>query len=88
MPNVCLYGSLAPMYPTANLTHPIRGRANFFKAEDVIDTIYLILVEAVDRKWERRYQSIISSLMKVSMLKEILKSDVNKGSSPDRVGKQ
>lgn len=42
---------------------------NVFKAEHVIETIYFILVEAVSRKWERRYQTIISSLMKVSTLK-------------------
>jgi hypothetical protein len=42
---------------------------------DILDSIYSIVVEAVKRKKERRYQPIVSSLVRVSNLKRALQRD-------------
>lgn len=51
---------------------------HFFDAEDVIDIVYSIIVEAVKRKRERGYQAITSKLMQVSTLSRLVKNSVNK----------
>lgn len=51
---------------------------NFFDSDDVVDTIYTIIVEAVRRKKERRYQAIMSKMMQVSTIKRVVKSSINK----------
>ena len=46
---------------------------NFFEVSDIIECAYWIIVEAVKRKERGRYQATLSSLMKVSFLRETLK---------------
>jgi hypothetical protein len=50
-------------------------------ADEIIDTVYPIIVEAVKRKNERRYQTILSSLMRFSILERALINDPNRLSS-------
>ena len=45
---------------------------NHLSTNDVIDGVYPIIVEAVKRKSERRYQGILSSLMRFSILNRAL----------------
>ena len=49
-----------------------------FTTSDIIDCIYSILVEAVKRKYERRYQAVLSSLMRVSEIIQVLQHDSNR----------
>lgn len=48
---------------------------NHFRTSDILDCVYDIVVEAVKRKKERRYQTISSLLMQVSNLKRALRND-------------
>ncbi|WP_343561747.1 SIR2 family protein [Kiloniella sp. b19] len=44
----------------------------YFDPNDIVDGVSSIIVEAVKRKSERRYQSILSSVMKFSFIKKCL----------------
>ena len=48
---------------------------NHFSSSDVIECVYEIVVGAVKRKAERRYQAILSSLMRFSFLDKALSKD-------------
>jgi hypothetical protein len=48
---------------------------NHFAGHDITESIYSIIVEAVKRKAERRYQPIMSRLMQFSRLKRALRND-------------
>lgn len=54
---------------------------NHLTTSDIIECVYLIIVEAVKRKVERRYQAILSSLMRFSTLDRALRNDPNRISS-------
>ena len=51
---------------------------NLLTTEDVLDSIYAIVVEAVRRKFERRYQAIVSGLMRVSRMIRVFRHDGNR----------
>ena len=44
-------------------------------SEDIVESVHAILIEAVKRKGVRRYQAMLGSLMRFSMLDRILKND-------------
>lgn len=48
---------------------------NHLTTSDIVDCVYEIIVEAVKRKAERRYQAILSSLMRFSVLNRALAND-------------
>jgi len=48
---------------------------NHLTTLDIIECVYPIIIEAVKRKSERRYQAILSSLMRFSVLKRALSND-------------
>lgn len=47
--------------------------ATHLEAEDLLEAVYHIVIEAVRRKDERRYQTLLSTLMKVSKLESVLR---------------
>lgn len=49
-----------------------------FDTEDIVDVSYNIVVEAVKRKRERRYQAIMGRMMQVSTLKRLVKNSTTK----------
>ena len=53
---------------------------NHLSTSDIIENVYPIVVEAVKRKSERRYQAILSSLLRFSVLDRALRND------PHRLG--
>ena len=48
---------------------------NHFTTLDIIECVYSIIVEAVKRKTERRYRTILSTLMRFSILSRALRND-------------
>ncbi len=48
---------------------------NYFDHREVVECVYPLIVEAVKRKVERRYQAILSSLMRFSVLERALSGD-------------
>ena len=50
---------------------------NHFNSEDIIECVYLSIVESVKRKAERGYRTILSSLMRYSQLKYILRNELS-----------
>ena len=45
---------------------------NHIKSTDIVDSVYAVVIEAANRKIERRYRSILVSLTNVTTLKEAL----------------
>jgi hypothetical protein len=51
---------------------------NHLSSDEIVDSIYPIIVEAVKRKADRRYQAILSSLMRFPILDRALQRDENR----------
>lgn len=51
---------------------------NHLTTSDIIEGVYPIIIEAVKRKAERRYQATLSSLMRFSVLDRALRNDLNR----------
>ena len=49
-----------------------------FTTIDILDCVFRIIVESATRRTERRYQRVLSTLMRVSNLRQLLRKDANR----------
>ena len=54
---------------------------NLLSTDDIIECVYDIVIETIKRRRQRRYQAILSRIMRVSILNDALRDDPNRVSS-------